>query len=696
VTVDLDETPATASTPPAGPASPRPASWLRRELGPALELGALGAFVVTRPVLASFGDAPDVFIAEMARRVDIVAFAVLVAFGPLLAALLGGSVARLAAPRLRRRAHLVAVGGLAWLAVWQLADMLTPLPIAGLAALGLLGGVGIAVWRARTSAVGTFLRYAAVAAVVFAAQFAFASPASSLIWESEAVAADPEAVAAVDASLGDDAPPVVMVVLDELPTATLLDGDGRIDADLFPNFARLAADGTWYRNHTTVAGRTPDALSAILTGRYPDPEAAPTAATVPDNLFTLLADTYDLHVREQLTAFCPRARCEDAVSRRTQVPALVADGVALWGRYMVRGGAPGIPTRTDDRLDELNDWIADQDFGGGGRPGLHVVHTVLPHSGWEYLPDGTRYRSDPHPTGATPDHTWTDRGTIVGRQRHVMQTQAVDRSLGTLIERLESAGAYDDAVVVVTADHGGAFVPGEPRRGATEAQYEQIAWTPLIIKAPHQAAGVVSDDNVQNIDILPTVFDLIGVDDVPEVDGHSVAGGTAARDDEKWLVPFPMTTLEPSGEHGRLRLDAEEGLRRVLRSDAVPGEGPRAVWQLLPGRPLVGTAVADLRVGDEARATVDPGFDDAFDDLDVDALLPLQIDTTATVEPGTPLVVAVNGVVAGSTLADGGGDPAHVQVMVEPGALTEGDNDVRLYVVGGGRNAEVLHPVRPR
>ena len=50
---------------------------------------------------------------------------------------------------------------------------------------------------------------------------------------------------------------VVLIVLDELPTASIIDASGAIDAARFPNLARLAGQATWYRNHTTQAGSPP-------------------------------------------------------------------------------------------------------------------------------------------------------------------------------------------------------------------------------------------------------------------------------------------------------------------------------------------------------------------------------------------------------------------------------------------------------
>ena len=39
--------------------------------------------------------------------------------------------------------------------------------------------------------------------------------------------------------------PVVVVVFDELPLASLLDAEGRLDPVRYPNFAALAGEGIW-------------------------------------------------------------------------------------------------------------------------------------------------------------------------------------------------------------------------------------------------------------------------------------------------------------------------------------------------------------------------------------------------------------------------------------------------------------------
>jgi hypothetical protein len=661
-------------------------AWARDELPRALEITTLTAFVVARPVLGSFGAAPDVLIAESVGRVDIVLFALVVVLVPPGLALLVGTVVRATVPRRRDSVHVLAVGGLGSLAAWQVVNMTTSLPLVGLAGAGAIGGAAVGFVRLRVPSAATFLRFAALAAPVAVLEFLVLSTSAALIWSDSAAAENPATVVS-----GERPPPVVMVVLDELPTGTLLDGTGQIDASLYPNIGRLAADGTWYRNHTTVSAQTPQALNAILTGRHPDPGDAPIASSAPENLFTLLSGSHRVSGVEQLTAFCPPSLCP--VGGGSGVAALVQDAVGLWGRYMVRGGAPGIPTRSEDRLAEMTGWIDEQDFSAEGTPGLFFFHAVLPHIGWEYLPDGTRYRADELVPGLRPGHIWSERGTMVGRQRHVLQTQAVDRAVGHLLDRLEAAGTYDDAVIVLMADHGGAFTPALPRRAPTPATFDQIAWAPLIIKAPRQASGragpaaggVVNDDNVLNIDVLPTVLDLVGADlQGLQLDGRPVDDLGDRDPAEKWIIHVPLSTLAPVDDDGREPLDAAEGLRRVLAADPVPGEGPDAVWQFVPGIDLVGRSLDEVTVTDDGAGPVSDQLDGRFDDLAMAEPLPLVIDVTAELPPGSPVVAAVNGVISGSTLTEPKSDGvSYVQMMLQPDALTSGDNDVRLFVVEG-------------
>jgi hypothetical protein len=59
--------------------------------------------------------------------------------------------------------------------------------------------------------------------------------------------------------------------------------------------------------------------------------------------------------------------------------------------------------------------------------------------------------------------------------------QAADTLVGQVLDRLNRS-VYNDSMVVVTADHGVSFTPGQSVRIASPMTYPQIVWAPLLIK----------------------------------------------------------------------------------------------------------------------------------------------------------------------------------------------------------------------
>ena len=58
----------------------------------------------------------------------------------------------------------------------------------------------------------------------------------------------------------------MVVLLDELPSHTLIGEDGKLDAKRYPGFAELAKQRTWFRNAHTVYDSTERAQPAIMDG----------------------------------------------------------------------------------------------------------------------------------------------------------------------------------------------------------------------------------------------------------------------------------------------------------------------------------------------------------------------------------------------------------------------------------------------
>ena len=105
-------------------------------------------------------------------------------------------------------------------------------------ALAVAAGTGAALAHRHWSDVGLWASWLAPAPLVFLALFLFSSPVSGLVQGGDVDPADLGAFGSADP------PPVVMLVFDEWPLASIVRSDGTIDADLYPNVAALASART--------------------------------------------------------------------------------------------------------------------------------------------------------------------------------------------------------------------------------------------------------------------------------------------------------------------------------------------------------------------------------------------------------------------------------------------------------------------
>ena len=418
----------------------------------------------------------------------------------------------------------------------------------GILLLGLSAGIGIgvAVCYASFSAVRLLFTFLSPAILLFPLIFVFRPATAPVLFPRNV---SPSAAQPVSPSGHAHVQPVVLVVFDELPLTSLLDEHYRIDATRYPHFADLAQNATWFRRTVTVDEHTIVAVPAILSGTRPRPGALPTYEHYPHNIFTLLQNTHDLHVFESHTRLCPETLCTEALrlTRRQRLRAMMSDlryvylHLALPQEYAallppVTQTWKDFGTSMDvvlhkarqsyrDRAAVFSSFVAS--IGTTSTPGLHVIHTPLPHVPWEYFPSGVVYTRDGmNVPGLSFDaETWSSNAALVtqGYRRHLWQVQLVDNLLGQLLSRLRAVKLYDQSLIVVTADHGASFWPSASRRsGSVEPTASDVRRVPLFIKAPFQDAGAVSDRQASPIDIVPTIADILGVVPPEPLDGHSL------------------------------------------------------------------------------------------------------------------------------------------------------------------------------
>jgi hypothetical protein len=691
-----------------GPKALRPPRITPREVMWAyLGLAVLWTFAVAQPLFDLLKDNPEFFAARGSSGADIVSFSVaLVVLPPLLMLgieLLVGLAGRTA----REGAHLVLMSILIALIAAQAIKKTLDLPDPVMILASLAIGSALATLYAAAEPVRSFLRVLSPVPVVFLALFLFTDPISRLAFPEEAQA---RTIGGVTQA------PIVVVLFDELPTTTLMDDRGRIDARRFPGFAELASTGTWYRNAYTVYDSTERAQPAIMDGNLPEEDKLPTSADHPNSIFSLFAKTHRLNVSEEATSICSRDLCDDDRldesygSRMSSMsedlglvwlhvvspPDIEADLPSVsenWGNF---GGGeeeeqpdtPAVDVREHTignlqggRQARFDQWI--DAIQPGRRPQLAFKHTLLPHVPWQYLPDARRYRrtaNDAVPGLSTM--SYEDQGQLnVLLQRHFLQTGFADHELQRLWRHLEDEGMWDDAMIVVAADHGVAFPLGSvQRRRLKRGTANEIAPIPLIVKAPGQERGRIDDAWVETIDILPTIFDELELDPRVEMDGRPASSPEVRRRDElRMLIRNTFEVLRIPA--ARFERERQAVVERNVRLFGTGRDGPERIYRIGPNQELLGRPAS--AAGE--RLDVDLVYASDYENVDLDSpFVPNEVvgRVQSEGETGRDIAVAVNGRIAavGSTFELVEGDEGElVSVMVPPSAFRQGRNRVEVF-----------------
>lgn len=88
----------------------------------------------------------------------------------------------------------------------------------------------------------------------------------------------------------------------------------------------------------------------------------------------------------------------------------------------------------------------------------------------------------------------------------------VDDELAKLFAELKRTGLYDSTLIVLTSDHGDAFMEHGFISHST-TPYEELSRIPLIVKLPEQRfGGTMVEEQVRLIDVMPTILSLVGLD----------------------------------------------------------------------------------------------------------------------------------------------------------------------------------------
>ena len=257
---------------------------------------------------------------------------------------------------------------------------------------------------------------------------------------------------------------------------------------------------------------------------------------------------------------------------------------------------------------------------------MAMVHLYSTHTPYDPAPEFRERHLDPAYDGpisafyasqreAIEDglYTLTPADELRIRRLYLAGVEQADTMIGRLLSTLEAEGVLDDTIVIVTSDHGESL--GEHGLWEHNWMYEDNLRVPLLLRYPAALPeGARVEGLVDTIDLLPTVFELAGLEPPERAEDVEAAqraseGALDLRSRRLWDAIDGRSLLPlVRGEGGppRAVAHAENGRFMSAQTDR---------WKLIVRRELVREAtLASLR-----RETEPPRlFDLAADPLELE------------------------------------------------------------------------------
>ena len=157
--------------------------------------------------------------------------------------------------------------------------------------------------------------------------------------------------------------------------------------------------------------------------------------------------------------------------------------------------------------------------------------------------------------------------------------------ISLLLDVLRDKGLMDDALVIVTADHG-EFVGERGRFGHSKGVFGEVLDIPLILTAtgPGAPLKIAEDRRASQVDIAPTVLAYLGVPIPPVWSGVPLQLPTSGAGERQIYfqqnAEFGLMFPKPDGHTWKYWVDAATGQEFAFDLDADPGEANNRAAEL--------------------------------------------------------------------------------------------------------------------
>ena len=144
----------------------------------------------------------------------------------------------------------------------------------------------------------------------------------------------------------------------------------------------------------------------------------------------------------------------------------------------------------------------------------------------------------------------------------------IDREVGRILQTLEETGLSDNTIVVFTSDHGDQLL--EHGLMGKNVLFEASIRVPFMICFPDTIKPGKYDEFVESIDLLPTLFELIGLPEPYHCHGRSLVPliASADRSYEERDAVFCENVIPEVFQVNSYRFDKGKGIKGIRHPDA--------------------------------------------------------------------------------------------------------------------------------
>lgn len=341
-----------------------------------------------------------------------------------------------------------------------------------------------------------------------------------------------------------------------------------------------------------------DCLRADHVGAYgyslpttPEIDAVAGEGTVFENAFSTASWTLPSHM-SMLTGLVPSlhgaTKWEKLSTSVDYLPELLggsgyrAAGVVSWvylsQAYGFERGYDSYRVLDRPEASDIIDRAIEELHRGQGQPQFLFAHLWDAH--WPYMPKAQDLaRLGGRPRDISSLHKLIREGTPANDERereeivrlYDAEIAFADRELGRLFREMKTLGLWENALLVITSDHGEAFREhGHWQHSQT--LYDELTRVPLIVKWPGQAEPGRESAPVSLVDLFVTFAEAAGI----EVPAGGGAGALARRSltappDEGRTVLSEVSWRSPSGSFMKVAL-RDRGRKYIATLSGPPGD----------------------------------------------------------------------------------------------------------------------------